>query len=271
MRTYPLVRMSNNWHNGTVFYSKAARDFMKRWGDSPDAVNDIGQNLVTHLAGYGRSKGDLVSLESALRHGYTSEMDGDVWQSALHEAVDMHHWAAVDVLLRFPVSREHVLLALCTLLSHAEPLAETKHKARDEYRYALILFQRLGGATQEECRRLLCAAFNGSALAWFIPLMSMGVNIPPQEEWDCRTGDLWWYADLEGNDIFSRLMRGFFLERLPQLLEKHRHRFSDFEVRDNRLYFTGTPATKLPLLCTRRSRSRRRMKDIERAALLFAR
>ena len=99
--------------------------------------------------------------------------------------------------------------------------------------------------------------------------MSGGVNIPPQEEWDCRTGDLWWYADLEGNDIFSRLMRGFFLERLPQLLEKHRHRFSDFEVRDSRLYFTGTPATKLPLLCTRRRR--RRMKDIERSALLFAR
>ncbi len=184
----------------------------------------------------------------------------------------MHHWAAVDVLLRFPVSREHVLMALCTLLTHAEPLAETKHRARDEYKYSLILFQRLEGATLEECRRLLCAAFNGSALAWFIPLMSMGVNIPPQEEWDCRTEDLWWYnyyTDLEGNDNFSRLMRSFFLERLPQLLERHRHRFPDFEIRNNRLYFTGNPAAKLPLLCTRRHRER--MKDIERSALLFAR
>ena len=264
--------MHSNCHNEPVFYSEAARDFMKRWGGSPDAVNDIGQNLVTHLAGYGRGKGDLVSLESALRHGYTAEMDGDVWQSALHEAVDMHHWAAVDVLLRFPIAREHVLMALCTLLSHAEPLAETKHRARDEYRYALILFQRLDGATQAECQRLLCAAFNGSALAWFIPLMSMGVQIPPQEEWDNRTGELWWYnnyADPEEKGIFDQLMRQFYHERLPQLAEQHRHRFPDFEIRGERLYFTGNPATRQPLLCTRRSR--KRMKDIERSALLFAR
>ena len=264
--------MCNNWHNVPVFYSEAAQDFIERWGDSPDAVDDIGRNLVTYLAGCGRSKGDLVCLESAIRHGYATAVDGDVWQSALHEAVDMHHWAAVDVLLRFPVSREHVMMALCTLLTHAEPLAETKHRARDEYRYALILFQRLGGASQGECRRLLCAAFNGSALAWFIPLMSMGVNIPPQEEWDSQAGDLWWYnyyTSLEGTDIFYRLMLSFFRERLPQLFERHRHRFTDFEVLDNRLHFTGNPAARLPLLCTRRSRER--MKNIERSALLFAR
>lgn len=255
-----------------MFCSVGASEFIRRWGGGLDALDDNGCNLVTWLAGYGRSKGDLVSLESAIRHGYKPDVEGDVWQSALHEAVDMHHWAAVDVLLRFPVSREHVLMALCSLLSHAEPLAETKHRARDEYKYSLILFQRLEGATLEECRRLLCAAFNGSALAWFIPLMSMGVNIPPQEEWDCRTGDLWWYnayADLEESDIFSQLMRSFFLERLPQLFDKHRHRFPDFEIRANRLYFTGNPAAKLPLLCTRRHRER--MKDIERSALLFAR
>lgn len=235
-------------------------------------MDDHGYNLVAWLAGYGRGKGDLVSLESAIRHGYKADVDGDIWQSALHEAVDMHHWAAVNVLLRFPIAREHVLMALCTLLSHAEPLAGTKHRARDEYRYALILFQRLNGATQEECRRLLCAAFNGSALAWFIPLMSMGVQIPPQEEWDNRTGELWWYndyADPEEKGIFDQLMRQFFHERLPKLIEQHRHRFPDFEIRGERLYFTGNPTTRLPLLCTHRSR--KRMKDIERSTLLFAR
>lgn len=235
-------------------------------------MDGYGNNLVTWLAGYGRDKGALVSLESAIRHGCKADVDGDIWQSALHEAVDMHHWAAVDVLLRFPISREHVLMALCTLLSHAEPLAETKHRARDEYRYALILFQRLDGATQAECRRLLCAAFSGSALAWFIPLMSMGVQIPPQEKWDGRTDDLWWYndcADPEEKGLFTQLMLRFFLERLPQLVEQHGHRFPDFEIRGERLYFTGNPTTRLPLLSTRRSR--KRMKDIVRSALLFAR
>lgn len=255
-----------------MFCSVGASEFIRRWGGGLDAQDDSGCNLVTWLAGYGRSKGDLVSLESAIRHGYKADVDGDIWQSALHEAVDMYHWAAVDVLLRFPIAREHVLMALCTLLSHAEPLAGTKHRARDEHRYALILFQRLNGATQAECRRLLCAAFNGSALAWFVPLMSMGVQIPPQEEWDNRTGELWWYngyADPEEKGIFDQLMRQFFHERLPQLVEQHRHRFPDFEIRGERLYFTGNPATRLPLLCTRRSRGR--MKDIERSALLFAR
>ena len=255
-----------------MFCSVGASEFIRRWGDGLDATDDSGCNLVAWLAGYGRGKGDLVSLESAIRHGYKADVDGDVWQSALHEAVDMHHWAAVDVLLRFPISREHVLMALCTLLSHAEPLAETKHRARDEYRYGLILFQRLNGATQEECRRLLCAAFNGSALAWFVPLMSMGVTLPPQEKWDGRTDDLWWYndcADPKEKGLFTQLMRRFFLERLPQLVEQHGHRFPDFEIRGERLYFTGNPATRLPLLCTRRSRER--MKDIERSALLFAR
>ena len=235
-------------------------------------MDTYGRNLVTWLAGYGRSKGDLVCLESAIRHGYKADMDGDVWQSALHEAADMHHWAAVDVLLRFPIAREHVLMALCTLLSHAEPLAETKRKARDEYRYSLILFQRLNGATQEECRRLLCAAFNGSALAWFIPLMSMGVQIPPLEERNNITNNLWWdsgYDDPEETGIFAQLMRQFINERLPQLFGKHRHRFPAFEIRDERLYFTGNPDTKLPLRCTRRSCQH--MKDIENSALLFAR
>ena len=255
-----------------MFCSARAKEFIRRWGDGLDATDDSGCNLVAWLAGYGRGKGDLVSLESAIRHGYKADVDGDIWQSALHEAVDMYHWAAVDVLLRFPISREHVLMALCTLLSNAEPLAGTKYRARDEYRYALILFQRLDGATQEECRRLLCAAFNGSALAWFIPLMSMGVQIPPQAEWDNRTGELWWYndyADPEEKGIFDQLMRQFFHERLSKLAEQHRHRFADFEIRNKRLYFTGNPATRLPLLCT--CRSRKRMKDIERSALLFAR
>lgn len=255
-----------------MFFSAAAKVFVEKWGHAPDAMNTYGHNLVAWLAGYGRSKGDLVSLESAIRHGYKADMDGNIWQSALHEAVDMCHWAAVDVLLRFPISREHVLMALCTLLSNAEPLAETKRGARDEYRYSLILFQRLNGATQEECRRLLCAAFNGSALAWFVPLMSMGVTLPPQEKWDNRTDELWWYNDYtdpEEKGSFARLMRCFFHERLPQLIEQHRHHFPDFEIRGERLYFTGNPATRLPLLCTRRSRGR--MKDIERSALLFAR
>ena len=105
-----------------MFYSAGAREFIRRWGGSLDALDDNGHNLVARLAGYGRDKGDLVSLESAIRHGYKADVEGDIWQSALHEAVDMHHWAAVDVLLRFPISREHVLMALCTLLSHPNRL-----------------------------------------------------------------------------------------------------------------------------------------------------
>ena len=64
-------------------------------------------------------------------------------------------------------------------------------------------------------------------------------------------------------------MRQFFHERLPKLIDQHRHRFPDFEIRGERLYFTGNPTTRQPLLCTRRNR--KRMKDIERSALLFAR
>ena len=43
--------MGYNWYNMPVFYSGAARDFIERWGDSPDAMDDIGRNLVTYLAG----------------------------------------------------------------------------------------------------------------------------------------------------------------------------------------------------------------------------
>jgi hypothetical protein len=64
------------------------------------------------------------------------------------------------------------------------------------------------------------------------------------------------------------LMRRFLHKQLPQLAEQYRHRFTDFEIRGGRLHFTGNPATRLPLLCTRRSRER--MKDIERTSLLFA-
>lgn len=74
-----------------MFCSVGASEFIRRWGGGLDALDDNGCNLVTWLAGYGRSKGDLVSLESAIRHGYKADVEGDVWQSALHEAVDMHH------------------------------------------------------------------------------------------------------------------------------------------------------------------------------------
>ena len=65
-------------------------------------------------------------------------------------------------------------------------------------------------------------------------------------------------------------MRRFFRERLPRLQQTSSHCFPDFVVKDGRLYFTGNPAAKLPLLSRRRHRYRDRMKDIERAALLFA-
>ena len=58
-------------------------------------------------------------------------------------------------------------------------------------------------------------------------------------------------------------------EGVPRLLEQHRTRFPDFPVSDGKLYFTGDPSASLPMLSVRRPRHR--MKDIERAALLFAR
>ena len=126
-----------------------------------------------------------------------------------------------------------------------------------------------------ECLYLLCQAFNGTALPWFLPLMLMGISIPPREKWDewcLDENGLWWfnyYNDPEEKGIFANLVRLFLQERLPWLLATHSHRLTDFEIRGNRLYFIGNPSTRLPLLCTRHHRQR--MKDIEREALLFAR
>lgn len=261
-----------------MFYSEEARRFVEQWGHEPEAVDMYGRNLVAHLAGWstrGRDKRNLVSMQSAIRHGYKPDVDGEVWQSVLYEAADLRHWAMVEALLRFNISRSHILLALGTLLSQAPLLDATRCRARDDHRYALLLFQRLNGATQEECRYLLSKALNGSAIAWFLPLMLNGVSLPPIEEWhgwDDGGGDLWWFCDDAGPEekgIFAGLMRRFFSERLPRLQQTCQHRFPDFEVREGRLYFTGNPAARQPLLSRRRHRYR--MKDIERATLLFAR
>lgn len=262
-----------------MFYSEEARRFMEQWGYEPEAVDTYGRNLVAHLAGWstrGRDKRNLVSMQSAILHGYKPDVDGEIWQSALHEAADLRHWAMVETLLRFNISRNHILLALGTLLSQAPLLDATRCRAHDDHRYALLLFQRLNGATQEECRYLLSKALNGSAMAWFLPLMLNGVPLPPPEKWhswDECGDDLWWFcddADPEEKGIFAGLMRRFFSERLPRLQQTSMHCFPDFVVKDRRLYFTGNPAAKLPLLSCRRHRYRNRMKDIERAALLFA-
>ena len=260
-----------------MFYSEEARRFVEKWGNAPEAVDTYGRNLVAHLAGWstrGRDKRNLVSMQSAILHGYKPDVDGEIWQSALHEAADLRHWAMVEAMLRFNISRSHILLALGTLLSQSPLLDASRCRARDDHRNALLLFQRLNGATQEECRYLLSKALIGSAMGWFLPLMQNGVSLPPMEEWhgwDEGGDDLWWYcndAAPEGKGIFARLMRRFFSERLPKLQQADCVLFPDFEVREGRLYFTGNPAAKLPLLSRRRHRHR--MKDIERAALLFA-
>lgn len=263
-----------------MFYSADAREFVKEWGESLHAVDNYDRNLVAMLAergARGRHRRNLVSLQSAIRHGYQADIDGNIWQSALYQAVDMRNWSMVDALLRFDIKRSHILKALGTMLSQAPLLDESKCRARDDHRYALILFQRLNGATQEECLHLLNKALNGSAMAWFLPLMLNGVNLPPMETWhvwNACNDELWWFcddADPEEKGIFASLMRRFFRERLPRLQQDCKHRFPDFEVQDARLYYTGSPTTKLPLLSCRRKRYRSRMKDIERSALLFAR
>ncbi len=149
-----------------MFYSEEARRFVEQWGHEPEAVDMYGRNLVAHLAGWstrGRDKRNLVSMQSAIRHGYKPDVDGEVWQSALHEAADLRLWAMVEALLRFNISRSHILLALGTLLSQAPLLDATRCRARDDHRYALLLFQRLNGATQEECRYLLSKALKWSS------------------------------------------------------------------------------------------------------------
>mgnify|MGYP003300734752 CR=1 FL=1 len=262
-----------------MFYSADARKFAEKWGCEPDAVDDYDCNLVAFLAergARGRHKHNLVSLQSAIQHGYRPDTDGPIWQQALYQAVDMRNWSMAEVLLRFDIRRSHILTALGTLLSQAPLLDESQCRARDDHRYALLLFRHLNGATQEECRHLLSKALNGSAMAWFLPLMLNGVSLPPMEEWhgwDEGGADLWWFCDdaaPEEKGIFAGLMCRFFRERLPRLQQASMHRFPDFVVEDGRLYFTGNPAAKLPLLSRRRHRYRNRLKDIERAALLFA-
>lgn len=263
-----------------MFYSADAREFVNTWGDSLHAADNYGRNLVTMLAergARGRHRCNLVSLQSAIRHGYQPDIDGDIWQSALYQAVDMRNWSMVDALLRFDIKRGHILKALGALLSQAPLLDESRCRARDDHRYALILFQNLNGATQEESLYLLSKALNGSAMAWFLPLMLNNITIPPMEEWhswDEGNDELWWFcddADSEGKGIFAELMRQFFRERLPRLQQSCSHSFPDFVVQDARLYFTGNPDARLPLRSFRRKRYRVRMKDIEHAALLFAR
>ena len=275
--------LADRWvtaYNVVMFYSADARSFVKEWGDSLQAVDCYDRNLVTMLAergARGRHKRNLVSLQSAIRHGYQADIDGNIWQSALYQAVDMCNWSMADALLRFNIKRSHILKALGTLLSQAPLLDYSMLRARDEHRYALILFQRLNGATQEECRHLLSRALNGSAMAWFLPLMLNGVTIPPVEEWhNWHEGndEFWWFCDdaaPEEKGIFAGLMRQFFRERLPRLQQSCSHHFPDFVVKDARLYYTGNPTARLPLLSCRRKRYRERMKDIERSALLFAR
>lgn len=263
-----------------MFYSADAREFVEKWGYAPEAVDEYDRDLVAMLAergARGRHRRNLVSLQSAIRHGYKPDIDGAIWQSALYQAVDMRNWSMADTLLRFDISRSQVLTALGAMLNQAPTLDESTCRARDDHRYALLLFQHLNGATREECRYLLSKALNGSAMAWFLPLMLNGATLPPPEEWhgwNEGNDHEWWFcldADPEEKDIFAELMRQFFRERLHRLQATHGHRFPDFEVRDGHLYFTGNPSARLPLLSRRRHRFRRRMKDIERAALLFAR
>lgn len=253
-----------------MFLSSDAHNFFARWGDVPDAQDEYDRDIVACLAGSYERK-SLVSLDSLLRHGYAPDHDSTgICLGALHEAVDMHNWAAADALLRYPVKRSHLLTALGALLSHGEYLGYAHPSTRKEHEYSLQLLQRLNGVTQEECQYLLSQAFNGSALAFHLPLMLNGAVIPPAEEWgNPQAEHIWdnWLPDDE-TDPDATLMRLFYSERLPRLLEQHRHHFPDFEVRDGKLYFTGNPAARLPLLSVRRPRMS--MKDLERAALLLA-
>ena len=258
-----------------MFLSSDAHDFFTRWGDAPGVQDEYGYDVAAYLAdspGIGRHRRNFVSLDSLLRHGYAPDHDSTgTCLGALHEAVDRHNWAAADVLLRYPIQRSHLLTALGNLLSHGESYGYANRRTRKEHEYALLLIQRLNGLTQQECQSMLCQAFNGSVLSFHLPFMLNGAFIPPPSEWDKPRDELWWYSwmmdeDEQGTD--ANRMRLFYSERLPRLLEQHRHHFPDFEVRDGKLYFTGNPAARLPLLSVRRPRMS--MKDLERAALLLA-
>ena len=257
-----------------MYISRAARDFITRWGGNPDAEDNTGADLVTHLAALHEKarSGNLLSMASALRHGYAPDHDSSGGcMGALHEAVDTCHWAMADELLRHPIKRSHLLEALGTLLSHNEFYGCADKCTRKSHEYALRLMQRLEGLTQDECQRMLRQAFNGSALSFLLPLMHNGASMAPEEEWGEPSGWEWdcWIADEEEKDSFANRLRAFYRERLPRLLEQHRLHFPDFPVKDGKLYFTGNPSTKLPILSVRQQRNA--MKDLERAALLFAR
>ena len=256
-----------------MYLSEDAGAFIARWGNEPGAEDAYGADLVAHLAGrHGRVRnGNLVSMASALRHGYVPDRDSTgTCPGALHEAVDMCHWALADELLRHTIKRSHLLAALGTLLSHGEFYSYTAPDARKTHEYTLRLIQRLNGLTQEECQHMLKQAFNGSAMSFHLPLMLTGATLATMEDWGEKSGWEWynWVVD-EEKSTFATLLRRFYSERLPRLLAQHRHHFPDFAARDGRLYFTGNPATRLPMLSVRRQRNR--MKDLERAALLFAR
>ena len=256
-----------------MYLSADAADFITRWGNATGAEDDYGADLVAHLAGlHSRTRGgNLVSLGSALRHGYEPDHDSTgICLGALHEAVDMCHWAAADELLRHRIKRSHLLTALSTLLSHGEFYGYTEPDAGRIHEYTLRLIQRLDGLTQEECQRMLKQAFNGSAMSFHLPFMLNGATLAPMEEWGEQSDWEWdcWVVDEEEKGAFANRLRRFYCERLPRLLEQHHGHFPDFPVRNGRLFFTGNPSARLPMLCVRRPRNR--MKDIERAALLFA-
>ncbi len=208
----------------------------------------------------------IASHEHAPNHDSTDDCLG-----ALHEAVDSCHWAMADELLRHPIKRSHLLTALGTLLSHGTFYGYTDRYTRKTHEYTLRLIQRLNGLTQEECLRMLKQAFNGSAMSFHLPLMLSGATIAPIQQWGENSAWEWycWEVDEDEKGIFANLLRRFYSERLPRLLEQHRRHFPDFSVSNGKLYYTGNPAARLPMRSVRRPR--KRMKDIERAALLFAR
>lgn len=257
-----------------MYLSEDAGDFIARWGRDPGAEDDYGEDLVAHLAArHTRARnGNLVSMASALRHGYAPDRDSTgCCLGALHEAVDSCHWAMADELLRHRIRRSHLLTALGTLLSHGEFYGYSDPDSGRIHEYTLRLIQRLDGLTQAECQHMLKQAFNGSAMSFHLPFMLNGATLAPMEEWGEQSDWEWycWVVDEEEKGAFANRLRRFYRERLPRLLEQHHGHFPDFPVRNGRLFFTGNPSARLRMLSVRHPRHR--MKDIERATLLFAR
>lgn len=247
-------------YDAGMYLSQQARQFISRWGSFPGAQDDYGRDVISYLADrgwQGKDRKNLICLDSLLRNGYQTDAAEDICQSALKDAVDMGVWAMADVLLRFPICREHLLEALQNLMSQMLCFGDSRFGTRKTHEYALKLMQRLGGLSPEECQRLIDSAADGAAFSFLLPLMLNGATPPALHMWE----------DIPLSP-FERLQQQFLSERLPRLLEQHRHHFPDFPVIDGKLRFTGNPAARLPLLSIRRPREK--MKDLERAALLFA-